>query len=259
MTMADAPTNEAGLSGTVPLYRNVEPLNRERHKTFGVNVIEKPFTFLQDWHFVPAVATEFATACGSYPIVFLGEKRMPVIVMGLRQGSNLFVKDDGNFDDDHYVPAYVRRYPFVSAANPDDQPSTVCIDVAAEFVVSENAERPFFDEAGEPTQYTQQAVDYVSAFERDAKTTEAFVERMVALDLFEKKEVKVANPQDPENPATVAEYWGVSEEKFANLPAEKLVELRESGDLVAVISHLISLQRWERILRRTSAAAAAAS
>lgn len=254
--MADAATNEARLSGTVPLYRNVEPLNRQRHKTYGVNVIDQPFSFLKEWHFVPSVAMEFASACGSYPIVFLGEKKMPVIVMGLRQGSNLFVKDDGNFDEDHYVPAYVRRYPFVSAANPDDQPSTVCIDVEAEFVVTENPERPFFDEDGEPTEYTQQAVDYVSAFERDAKATEAFVERLNALDLFEKKEVKVANPQDADNPATVAEYWGVSEEKFSALPGDKLVEMRESGDLVAVISHLISLQRWERILRRTSAAAA---
>ena len=250
--MADAPATEARLSGTVPLYKNVEPLNRQKHKNYGVSPTEQPFNFLKEWHFVPAITGEFATACGSYPVIFLGDRKTPVLVMGLRQGTNLFVTEDGQFDTDHYVPAYVRRYPFVSATNVDDKPSTVCVDVDANFVVTENAERPFFDEAGEPTEYTKQAVDFVSAFEADAKLTEAFVERMNALGLFEKKDVKLANPQDPENPVVVAEYYGVSEEKYAALPADKLTEMRDNGDLIAVISHLISLQRWERILRRAT-------
>jgi hypothetical protein len=252
--MADATTDEARLSGTVPLYKTVEPLNKQKHRTYGVNVVSEPFNFLKEWHFVPAIAGEFSLASGSYPIVFLGDRRMPVLVMGLRQGTNLFVDEAGQFDTDHYVPAYVRRYPFVSASNPNDQPSTVCVDVDAEFVVSENAERPFFDDAGEPTDYTKQAVDFVSAFESDAKATEAFVERLVAMDLLEQKDVKVANPGDPEQAVTVAEYWGVSEEKFRAIPADKLAEMRDNGDLGTILSHLVSLQRWERIMRRASLA-----
>ena len=250
--MADAPATEPRLTGSVPLYKNVEPLNRQKHKSYGVKTVSNPFAFLKDWHFVPAISPEFAYACGSYPIIFLGEKKMPVLVMGLRQGSNVFVTADGQFDHEHYIPAYVRRYPFVSATNPDDQASTVCVDLDAEFVVSENPERPFFNEKGEPSEYTQQAIDFVSAFESDARATEAFVERLVAMDLLEQKDVKVANPQDPEKPVTVAEYWGVSNEKFAALPGDKLKEMHDNGDLIAVTAHLISLQRWDRILRRTS-------
>lgn len=254
--MADAPATEPRITGSVPLYKNVEPLNRQTHKTYGVNTVSQPFNFLKDWHFVPAIAAEFAYACGSYPIIFLGDKKMPVLVMGLREGSNVFVTDEGTFDDDHYIPAYVRRYPFVSASNADDQPSTVCVDTSAEFVVSENPERPFFDENGEPTDYTKQAVDFVSAFENDAKATEAFIERLIALDLLETKTVKVSNPQDPENPVTVAEYWGVADKKFAELSGDQLKQLAQNGDLGAIMAHMISLQRWERILRRTSAKAA---
>lgn len=254
--MADTADTEPRLTGSVPLYKDVEPLNRQKHKTFGVKTVTSPFNFLKEWHFVPAISPEFALACGSYPIIFLGDKKMPVLVMGLRQGSNLFVTNEGTFDPDHYIPAYVRRYPFVSATNSGDQNSTVCVDVSADFVVSENPERPFFNENGEPTEYTQQAIDFVSAFENDARATEAFVERIKALDLLEQKNVKVANPQDPENPVTVAEYWGVASEKFANLTAEQLKQLHDSGDLVAITAHLISLQRWDRILRRTSLQAA---
>jgi hypothetical protein len=250
--MADAPASEPRLTGSVPLYKNVEPLNRQKHKNYGVKTVSNPFAFLKDWHFVPAISPEFAYACGSYPIIFLGEKKMPVLVMGLRQGTNVFVTEDGQFDNEHYIPAYVRRYPFVSATSPTDQASTVCVDLDADFVVAENPERPFFEENGEPSQYTQQAIDFVSAFENDARATEAFVERLIAMDLLEQKDVKVANPQDPENPVTVAEYWGVSNEKFAALPGDKLKEMQDNGDLTAIMAHLFSLQRWDRILRRTS-------
>jgi len=250
--MADAPTTEARLSGTVPLYKTVEPLNRTKHKTYGVNSIAQPFSFLKDWHFVPAIAGEFSMASGSYPIIFLGDKKMPVLVMGLRQGTNVFVSEDGQFDSDHYVPAYVRRYPFVSASNPQDQPSTVCLDVDADFVAKKDPEIPFFDEAGEPTEYTNKAVEFVSAFENDAKITEGFVERLNALDLFEQKSVRVADPNNPDNTITVAEYWGVSEQKFSDLPADKVAEMHKNGDLFAISAHLMSLQRWERILRRIS-------
>lgn len=250
--MADAATNEPRITGSVPLYKSVEPLNRQKHATYGVNNVKEPFGFLRDWHFVPAIAAEFGVASGSFPIVFLGDKKMPVLVMGLRQGSNLFITEDGQFEADHYVPAYVRRYPFVSASNPGDQPSTVCVDVDAEFVVDKDPQQPFFDDKGEPTEYTKQAVDFVSAFERDAQITEAFVQRLVALDLLEKKEIKVANPQDPENPVTVADYFGVSVEKLQALPDDKVLEMHKNNDLSVIHAHLASLQRWERIMRRVA-------
>ncbi len=250
--MADTATNEPRLTGSVPLYKNVEPLNREKHAKYGVNQVSEPFNFLKEWHFVPAVVGEFAIASGSYPIVFLGEKKLPVIVMGLRSGKNVYVQDNGQFDPDHYVPAYVRRYPFVSATNPGAQNSTVCIDVDAEFVTAENPELPFFDASGEPTDYTKQAIEYVSAFENDARVTEAFTERLIASGLLEKKDVKVANPQDANNPVPVADYFGVSQEKLMALPADELERMNKNGDLGAIYAHLVSLQRWERILRRIS-------
>lgn len=255
--MADTGSAEPRLTGNVPLYKNVEPLNRQKHKGWGVKQADRPFDFLKDNHFVPAIAGEFARASASYPVIFLGERRMPVIVMGLRNGQNFFVDANGQFDGDHYAPAYVRRYPFVSASSADGQPSTVCIDADASFVVQENPEQPFFDDKGEPTQYTQSAIEYVSAFEADVAKTEAFVERLLALDLFEEKTVNVANPQDQNNPIKVAEYWGVSPTKLAALPADTVVEMNQNGELGAIYAHLSSLNNWERVLRRASLEGAA--
>lgn len=246
--MADAPANQQ-LSGQVPLYKRPEPLNKEKHRTFGMTPPEKPFKFLSDAHFVPAIVGEFALYAGFFPVIFLGERKMPVVVMGLQAGQNLFVKEDGTFDDEAMLPAFVRRYPFVSASNGPDQPATVCIDVEADGIVSENPNMPFFDENGEPTQALQQAIDFVSAFEADARTTETFVQKLIELDLFEDKDVTL-NDQSTGQNRTIAEYSGISEQKLNALPDETYAQLRNEGYLAPIYSHLISLNRWDRILNR---------
>lgn len=252
--MADAaPNDEPKISGAVPLYKQPEPLHRQRHRNLGIKTVERPFEFLREAHFVPALMGEFGIACGHYPIIFIGENKLPVLVMGLRPGENLFIDDKGFFNLDAIVPAFVRRYPFVSAANTDGQPSTVCIDRASD-MISDKPDFPFFDENGEPTQIVENAIQFVSAFESDTQITEAFVKRIVELGLLHKKELSI-NAPPPEGgepkPVKIAEYFGVDEEKFQALPAETLAELRSNGYLGAIYAHFISLMRWEAIINRS--------
>lgn len=248
--MADAAPEQPRLSGQVPLYKNPQPLNRQIHKNFGLTVPKKPYEFLRSAHFVPALVGEFGLAAGSFPIIFIGEKKVPILVMGMNNGGNLFVNDDGEYDKEAMMPAFLRRYPFVSASTGDDKPATVCVDVDAESVTDKKPAFPFFDDAGEPTDIVKQAIEFVSAFETDARTTELFVKRMTDLDLFERKEVSIADQTDRTKQHRIAEYFGVDEKKLMALPAEKFIELRDNGDLGAIYAHLISLSRWDRIIHR---------
>ena len=56
-----------------------------------------------------------------------------------------------------------------------------------------------------------------------------------------------ANGQAGE-PQTVAEYFGVSEEKLNALPADKIKELQTSGALAQIYAHLVSLLGWDRLI-----------
>lgn len=248
--MADAAPEQPRLSGQVPLYKNPQPLNRQTHKAYGLKNPKRPFDFLREAHFVPAIVGEFGIVAGSYPVIFVGETRAPVVVMGLRQGENLFVTDDGQFNPDFMIPAFVRRYPFVSASNGDGKPATFCVDIDAESVTDKKPEFPFFDENGEPTQVINQAIEYVSAFEQDARTTELFVKRMIELDLFERKEISIADKTDPSKQQRIAEYFGIDEKRLLALPPETVIELRDAGYLGAIYAHLVSLARWDRIIQR---------
>ena len=246
--MADAPNNSEQLAGQVPLYKKPEPLNKEKHRKFGMSPPKEPYAFMKESHFLPAIVGEFTQYAGFFPVIFLGEKRLPVVVMGLNKGENLFIDAEGNYEADTMLPAFARRYPFVSASNGPDQPSTVCIDVEADGI-GENAQLPFFDDNGEPTQALQQAIDFVSAFDADARSTEMFVNRLMELDLFEPKDVTLKDNTSGET-RKVAEYFGISEQKLNQLPTDTYLKLRDEGYLGPIYAHLISLNRWDRILNK---------
>jgi hypothetical protein len=169
--------------------------------------------------------------------------------MGLRQGENLFVADDGDFRPDAYIPAYVRRYPFVFADDKQNQRLILCIDRGAS-IVAEGGQNPLFVE-GKPSDYTNMAMEFCNNFEQERQRTEAFVKLIQDLDLLDVREA-VFTPRNPDGtpgaPQKLAEYYAVSEDKLRALPAEKLAELRDNGALGQIYAHLVSLLGWDRLI-----------
>lgn len=237
------------LAGSVLFYANPEPLNAEMHGALGVNRTEKPYAFVSRTHVVPLTVTEFAAAALSYPIVFVGEAKTPLAVMGLNDGSNLFVSPTGDFRPEAYIPAFVRRYPFVFANDDANDRLILCIDTKAPFI-SNTPEVPFF-EAGQPSAYTQNAMQFCNEFEGERRRTESFVQLIKDLDLFEVREA-VFTPTNPDGsqgaPQKLADYFCVSEEKLKALPADKYIELRDNGALGQMYAHIISLLGWDKLI-----------
>jgi hypothetical protein len=240
---------QAQLSGEVLFYSRPEPLSKEAHGKLGLKTSDTPYAFTAATHLVPLLVTEFAPAALCYPIIFVGEQKTPVAVLGVNANENLFVDSQGAYAADSYLPAYVRRYPFVLANDAQAQRMIVCIDRNAA-IVGENPDFPFF-ENGEPTAYTNNAVEFCNNFEAERQRTESFVALLGGLDLFETKKALFTPP--PINgvasePQVVAEYQGVSEEKLAALPHEKFIELRDNGALAQIYAHLVSLLGWDRLI-----------
>lgn len=236
------------MTGNVLFYGNPEPLSPQSHGALGVNRSDRPYGFAADTHVVPITVTEFAPASLTYPIVFVGDAKTPLAVMGLRAGENLFVKD-GMFRTDSYIPAFVRRYPFVFANDEGSNRMILCVDRSASFV-SENPDVPFF-ENGEPTDYTKNAVQFCNDFETERRRTDSFVQLMKDLDLFDVREA-VFTPRNPDGtqgePQKLADYYAISEERLNKLSAEKFVELRDNGALGQIYAHLISLLGWDKLI-----------
>ena len=252
-------TSSAALSGNVLFYGKPEPLSVEIHGTLGVDPVEKPYGFVAQSNLVPLTVTEFAPAALSYPVIFIGDARMPVAVMALRGGENLFVNDAGEFRPEAYIPAYVRRYPFVFANDDAQKRLILCVDRDAPFIKDGGATPLFID--GKPSPYVEQAMEFCNNFEQERQRTDAFVKLLTELDLLDTREA-VFTPRNPDGtpaaPQKIAEYFAVSEDKLKALPAEKLAELRDNGALGQIYAHLVSLLGWDRLIAMAFQRAAAA-
>lgn len=237
------------LSGMQFLYVKPEALSASLHGTLRYKGDSAPFVNVEQVHLVPLLVCEFAQAMMHYPIVFAGEEKTPLAVMGLTAGQNLFVKN-GLFDEDAYVPACLRHHPFTLASSDDDD-FVVCIDRAASgFVTGTEGEALF--ENGEPSEFTLHAMAFLAEFEAESARTRAFIDTLKAAGLFKLKNTAFI-AQSPEEQK--AEYFAVAEERLGTLSDEQLGDLVRSGAMAASDAHLLSLQRWNALLARRPQAA----
>lgn len=240
------------VSGNVMFYEKPVPLNREQHKGFGVTPVDKPFEFMKKSHFLPLTAAEFGAAAASYPIIFAGDDRAPLAVMGIRTEENLFVTE-GIFNSDFYMPAFARRFPFVLANDPNNDRFVVCVDEAASCVTKKSPAQPFFT-GDDTSDFTKEAFEFLQSFERDRQATTAMVEELKNLDLFEPKDMHFQGQNADGSPGErqkIADYFAVSEEKLRALSPDMTKSLSDRGILAVVHAHLISLTNWQRLVNMT--------
>jgi hypothetical protein len=239
------------ISGNVLFYKQPEPLSPEMHGKMGVKSMDGPFGFARVGHAIPLTVGEFPLAAVTGPIIFVGDEKLPIAVMGLNAGENMFLRDDGLFEPGVYIPAYIRRYPFVFANDEAAQKMVLCIDRSAEFVVESNPDQPFFEGDGQPSQYTKNCIEFCNNFEIERQRTMSFVQLLKDLDLFESKTANFTPMNADGTPGEaqkIAEYFGVSEERLNKLSPDKFVELRDNGALAQIYAHLISLVGWDRLV-----------
>jgi len=250
--MENGAPGEAGLTGQVLFYKRPEPLSLEKHRNLGVKQIAAPFSFLKAAHAVPITVSEFGVVATCFPIIFVGSDKTPVAVMGVRQGENEYVDAAGQPDPDTYIPAFVRRYPFVFASDPQSDKLLLCVDRDAA-MVSEQPDVPFFD-GDKPSKFTEDAIEFCKEFERQRRATVEFIEMIDKAGLFEQKSVSFT-PRDAQGNAgpaqKIADYFAISEEGLNALQDGKFNDIRNTGALAAVYAHMVSLMNWQRVIQKT--------
>jgi len=246
--MNDNPQPQGELRGNMVMYTSPEPLDRERHKDLGLTPTETPFGFAAKVSAVPLNVAEFGMGAVNYPIIFAGDDRIPLAVLGLRENENLFVDADGGAEKGVYLPAFIRRYPFVLANDETAQRMIVCLDRGAANLSEGGPLRLF--ENGEPTEFTQNALKFCEEFEMERGRTNAFVKLIRDLDLLEVRQTLYTPPEAGAQPVAISEYYAVTEERLNALPEAKIMELFKNGALAQIYAHLVSLNCWDQLMAR---------
>jgi len=245
--MASAPQDALPL-----FFKDLVPLSSVDHATWKTRPVESA-PWLNDQHAVPLTVDEFASAQRNYPIIFSsGEAPVPLALMGLNEGVNVFMGEDGRFTEQVYVPAYVRRYPFMLAKlRPDSDDLSVCFDPTAGAIGDfEEGDALFVD--GEPSEATKQILGFCEQFEQAGQRTQAFMQELVANDLLMDGEMSVQ--PDPDKPPFV--YRGfqmVNEDKLRELRGDQLRKMNQSGLLPLVHAHLFSMSVMRDVFARQMA------
>jgi hypothetical protein len=242
--------NTGQISGNALFYSRPEPLNVQLHSRLGLRRVEKPFEFASTAQAVPVTVSEFVAASLAFPIIFAGEKRQPLGVMGIEGNVNMFVLPTGYFEVGVYVPAYIRRYPFVLANDASRDTLVVCIDRDAN-MLGDLPDLPFFDPAGQPTEYTKGCIQFCNDYEQEVRRTESFVTLLTELDLFETRKTTYTPTNvdgSPGQPQDIAEYFAVSDERVKALPDATLRQLVDNGALRQIYAHINSLTGWDKLI-----------
>ena len=236
-------------------YEDVAALDRELHRDLKLRPLAN-LSFAAAAPAVPIVAGEFADVAREYPIAFLPRQRgglLPVALTGTGDRRNLFVDAKGQWNA-RYVPAFVRRYPFVFAETGTDR-LTVCIDETWPGFDEEEGEA-LFDADGEPSPMLQGVLDMLAGYQRQVAFTEGFAARLAAAGVL----TEATAHADLADGRTL-DLQGilvVDEAKFRALPDATIKEWFASGELGLVYAHLMSLGNLLELARRLPASAAPA-
>jgi len=244
--MASAPQQ-----ASLPLFYNaLEPLSSGAHAAFKLRQIDRA-PFLVNQHAIPVTVDEFIHVQRSMPIVFTaGDDAVPIALMGLNEGVNVFIDEDGKLSDPSiYVPAYVRRYPFMLARlTPDAQELSLCFDSTADVIGAFDEGEPLFDD-GKPTEIVQNILQFNEMFEEAGARTGNFMRELRELGLLIEGEISI-QPEGAPQPFVYRGFQMVSEEKLNELRGDQLRKIQKNGMLPLLYAHLFSLQLMPQVFDR---------
>ncbi|MCC7634407.1 SapC family protein [Stenotrophomonas rhizophila] len=244
--LADTTTDAGGpAAGTPPLYRTPVLLSPREHAHW--RLLPGDAGFAAASHAVPLVVGEFAAAARDYPLVFVGAEAAPVAVLGLQAEHNRFVVAD-QWQQGAYVPAYVRRYPFVFARIADPDGYALAIDADAPMLRTDGEDGlPLFDPDGQPSALTRQALQFCEAFTGDANASRAFSAALVAAGVLVERQADIVHPDG--HHTSLLGFQVVDAERFTALPDATVLAWHRQGWLALVHFHLASLARFPDLLK----------
>jgi len=236
------------MSKQLLIYETAVPLSSSRHQAASLDA-STDYAFSAGINAVPLMAVEFLRAAAEYAIVFTvaGDDVVPAAVLGIRDDQNLYLSADAQWQA-KYIPAFIRRYPFVFATSADKKTLTLCLDETYPGFNREGRGQRLFGDDGAPSVYTQNVLKFMQDYQAHFERTKQFGAQLKALELLEPMQAKVTTPGGEQ--ITLGSFHAVSRAKLRALPPEALARLAKTDELELLYLHLYSLRNFNDVKDR---------
>jgi hypothetical protein len=247
----------------MPLFYTAPvPLDGKKHGKLGLKR-NFGFGFSRDVNAVPINMIEMPQICHYYPIAFSPDNNAtPVAILGLRDNENLFIDEQGRWEESTYIPAYIRRYPFIFSELPGHEKLTLCVDMNSKIIEEpkvkvikmpdgteklENAEQLFFDyyDDKQPSNLSKTALEFCKSYHAAAQQTMEFSQALAKSGLLTDRaaQINIAGNRR----INFSGFKVVDEEKLAELKDKDFLEWRKKGWLPFLYAHLFSGAQWQKL------------
>jgi hypothetical protein len=233
-------------------YKKVVALSSEDHRNLKFASDEADFSFAHDTTAVLLAGVEFAEAAREYPIVFIQgtDKQMrPAALLGIRTNENLFVNDDGKWDTP-YIPAFVRRYPFVMATGETQGQFVVCVDESCPALGVDRGDL-LINADGKLEPRMNEVMQFLQNFQQEFERTEQIVKQLDELGLLIQQSARFDTNAGVS--FQLNDFYLIDEAKFNQLTDDQVLQLFRSGALGLAYLHLASLSNLRKLLDRVTA------
>jgi len=232
------------------IYETAVPVSSGRHSGCSVEV-GTDYAFARNVNSVPLMAVEFPNAAPEYAIVFAGaqETMMPAVILGVRSNENLYLSGGTGWQA-KYVPAFVRRYPFVFSTTDDGKTFMLCVDEAFPGFNREGRGQRLFGDDNKPTPYVDNVLKFLQEYQAQFLRTQAFCRKVKELDLLEPMQAQISMGSGER--LSLGGFWAVNRAKLKALPGDKLAELAKTDELELLYLHLQSMRNFSNLRERLS-------
>ena len=230
------------------IYESAVPVSASRHGKVSL-LPGADYAFSAQVNSVPLMAAEFLAAADEYAIVFTlaGEDVVPMVVLGVRNDQNVYLTADKQWKA-KYIPAFIRRYPFVFSSSADGKTLTLCIDESHPGVNRDGLGERFFGDDGKPSPYVERVLKFLQEYQAHYDRTLKFGRRIKELDLLEPMQAQVTTPKG--NKLSLSGFHGVNRAKLRALDGAALASIAKTDELELLYLQLHSMRNFNEVKDR---------
>jgi len=199
------------------------------------------YSFARAETLAPIVYDEMADIAREYPIVFPNNGTdLPCALLGLEAGNNAYVDAGGNWLA-AYVPAHIRRYPFMFGRtnDPNADPNSFVILFDPEAPHFRDASgHPVFETSGQLSEHMQRRVALLEQIQNKVEATRAMVRALGEAGLLTEKVIRIKTGNEPEH--RIQGLRVVDQDALKRLPVDRLADLVRTGALALAYAQLLS-------------------